>query len=264
MAHNNNLPKEQNNNNTTIGRIFKWIWQRPTVKKLRGHFKEFPYIWLCILLFFVASLLGLSSRGWPTGMVLFGVTFVLMLLLILFLPMNTVYGLMGTTGNIRFFFFNFIFITLAFAGIYQIGFFNNAGISYDINQPHIDFDLYEGKPRVETTLWSEPSMELSIIENGDGTVVRDTTKVCVELNYQPINFWFTWRNTILTALMQEPVEFFGVASTSNSSMNKDDGAKTDAQKAMYFQWVLIFQVLISWIFFGVFISLLYNKFRNES
>jgi len=31
-----------------------------------------------------------------------------------------------------------------------------------------------------------------------------------------------------------------------------------------FEWILIFHIIISWIFFGVFISLLYNKFRYES
>jgi uncharacterized membrane protein YqjE len=72
--------------------------------------------------------------------------------------------------------------------------------------------------------------------------------------------------------MQEPTDFFSIASTYNTSMvapqfspNKQlKEIELDKQKAKMFQWILIFQVLISWIFFGVFISLLYNKFRYES
>ena len=72
--------------------------------------------------------------------------------------------------------------------------------------------------------------------------------------------------------MQEPTDFFSVASTYNESMadpslSPEDQLREishDKQKSEMFQWVLIVQVLISWIFFGVFISLLYNKFRYES
>ena len=76
----------------------------------------------------------------------------------------------------------------------------------------------------------------------------------------------------MTALMQEPTDFFAAASTYNESIvdsslsKKEQVAEItlDKQKTMMFHWILIFQILISWIFFGVFISLLYNKFRYES
>lgn len=250
-------------------RFFKWIWQRPLIEKIKGHIKDFSYIWFGFILLGIAALTGSGLNGWPTGMILFGIAFAFITVLILVRPMNAVYGLMGASGSIRLFFFNFILITLIFAGIYQIGFFHDAGISYDVNQPHIDFDLFENCSRKDTTIvWSEPSNEKVVTKSvaADKTTRYDTVfhLVSSELNYQKIDFWLTWRNTILTALMQEPAEFFAVASTANSSMNKDNGAEHDRQKAAVFQWILIFQVLISWIFFGVFISLLYNKFRYES
>ena len=257
---------KSNMKNKKFVRFFKWIWQRPVIEKLKGHFKEFPYIWIGLLLLFTAALVGSGIKGWYFGVTLFGISLSLMVALILIRPMNAVYGLMGASGDIRLFFFNFVLITLVFAGIYQIGFFRNAGISYDVNQPHIYFNLFQDAPNEDTVIWSEPSIEKVVEKTNLAEMAYDTIyrEVRGKLFYQKINFGFTWRNTILTALMQEPAEFFSIASTANHSMNTENGAKLDEQKATMFHLILIFQILISWIFFGVFISLLYNKFRYES
>ena len=260
-------------------RFWKWIYNRPLWVEFRDHLKDFPYIWFGIGLIFAASLTDFLFKG-SLGILiihLYGLALGLIVALLLIRPM-------GASGDIRLFFANFILITLIFAGVYHIGFFRNAGISYDVNQPHIDFDMYVDSPRNPKKI-SVPSKEMFIYErNTDGKSERDTLWRITEtvLEYQPITFGFTWRNTILTTLMQQPVEFFSIAATANESMDSPTLSKTinssqnrflkqynkgsmqDSNKAALFYWILIIHILISWIFFGVFISLLYNKFRYES
>lgn len=250
--------------------FFRWIlWDNKIRKGIFHHLSEFLYIWLFLFLLFVAACL--ASCYWDVSTTLIGILLALTTLLVLIQPMNAVYGLMGTSGSIRLFFLNFIVITLLFAGIYQRGFFKDAGISYDVNQPHIDYNLYADGCPMEArevgqsdTICYKKMVDSMWVEE---VVVQETKR-----SYQPIGFWFTWKNTILTTLMQEPTDFFQVASTYNESMvdaslcpcQQAAEISLDRQKAKFFQWILIFQVLISWIFFGVFISLLYNKFRYES
>lgn len=170
-------------------------------------------------------------------------------------PMNVVYSLMGTSGSIQVFFANFILITLVFACIYHWGFFHNALISYDVNQPHICYDAsHINDTRRDTTIY------VKVVNNKEQ---MDTVVQLINYSYQPISFGQTWRNTLVTTLMQEPSDFFSVASTYNVQMDKAKDS-LDKDKAAVFHWLLIVQILISWIFFGVFISILYNKFRYES
>ena len=240
--------------------------------KLFRHLRDFPYVWLFFLLLSVAAALAFYGY-WGASKAVGIVAVALLVLLLLAKPMNVVYGLMGTTGSIQLFFGTFLLFTLLFAGIYQWGFFQEAGVSYDINQPHIDYGLYMGKERENVSVRLPVRRDTAIVERfadgptaDEGTMEplreRVITERAEQLNYQPISFWFTWRNTILTALMQEPVEFFAVASTYNAAIFTGN-AVLDEQKAEAFQWLLIIQILISWIFFGVFISLLYSKFRYE-
>lgn len=221
------------------------------------------------LLMIIAAILMFLGY-WELSKVFGVIAIAIIVLNFLFKPLNAVYGLMGTTGSIKLFFCNFLFITSLFATIYQLAFFEDAGISYDVNQPHIDYNLYsQGKNEAKEVIQSDTLFYKRLVNN---TWKPDTIVQESKLSYQPIGFTFTWRNTILTALMQEPTDFFLAASTYNESMvdprlSKEEQRKEiqlDKEKAMTFQWILIFQVLISWIFFGVFISLLYNKFRYES
>lgn len=246
----------------------KWLKDHTPICYFIEHFTDFWYIWAGLLALLTACLISLIS--WGVGAHIIGISLSLIAALILLRPMNAVYGLMGTSGSIHLFFIIFLFITFVFAQIYYWGFFSNAGISYDVNQPHIDYNLYAQKCPKEEIVQSDTFAYKRLIDSiyvQEGIVVHES-----KINYQTIGFWFTWRNTIMTALMQEPTEFFSAASTYNESMvdphlssNKQlKEIELDKQKAKMFQWVLIFQVLISWIFFGVFISLLYNKFRYES
>lgn len=236
----------------------------------------FPYIWILFgilsILLGVLTLIGICSSSncfWIITKCLIYAVVISISLLFVAHPMNAVYGLMGTSGSIRLFFSNFLFITFLFACIYQWAFFSKAGISYDVNQAHIDYNLYDtsNKGPIKVTHNDTISYKKLI----DSHWVRETIIQESEYNYQPIPFVETWCNTIMTTLMQEPTDFFAAATTYNSAMDEDgpvsnnkESYSLDRQKSLAFHWLLNIQILISWIFFGVFISLLYNKFRHES
>ena len=212
---------------------------------------------------------------WWCKIILLGLT-----VLIFLSPMNAVYGLMGTSGSIRLFFFNFVLISFVFASIYYFGFFKTAGITYDVNQPHIDFMKYAVKTEVDSTKTDLPILVNSIkrdtvyVEHQldsisytetiiQTQVIRDTIMPPIPLNYQPIDFWQVWRSTILTTLTQESADLLSIATVHNEAMESTN-SEVDKEKSELLEWILIFHIIISWIFFGVFISLLYNKFRYES
>ena len=118
------------------------------------------------------------------------------------------------------------------------------------------------------------------------TPVRDTTRDTVFLygfvqdqgtpyfineeihEYQKITFGDVLWNMVLTSLIQEPTDLFAATATFNQGMyHSDNGVINEAidrGRAHLFHWILILQILISWILLGVFISILYNKFRYES
>lgn len=236
------------------------------LRKLRKHLSDFPYIWIVIILLAMAALLTLCTDFWGISRVIGYCALGLLLVLLLTKPMNAVYGLMGTTGDIQTFFFNFIFITFLFAVIYHFEFFSNAGISYDVNQPHIDYQMF-AHSNSEDSLKIENSKDTIFLEHIiDSVTYKEAVVVpayAVHLHYQKINFFDVWKCTILTTLTQEPTNLLAYATTFNAGMDDAD-VNLDRQKSDIFHWILIFHIIISWIFFGVFISLLYNKFRYES
>lgn len=212
---------------------------------------------------------------WWCRILLIGLT-----VLIILRPMNAVYGLMGTRGSIPLFFINFFIISLIFSSIYYFGFFKDAGISYDVNQPHIDFQKYAVTAKADTAKTDSPIIIMSTKKDTiyvehklDSTsyketiiqtrVTRDTIMSPIPLQYQSIDFWQVWRSTILTTLTQESADLLSIATVHNEAMESTN-AGLDKEKSELFEWILIFHIIISWIFFGVFISLLYNKFRYES
>lgn len=198
-------------------------------------------------------------KQWWCGILLFALA-----LLIILRPMNAVYGLMGTTGSIRMFFTNFVIISFLFSTIYYFGFFKDAGISYDTNQPHIDYKYFvnseNGSPRVSVkydTIFVEHQLDSISFKE---ILIHETRD---SLHYQSIGFVQLWRSSILTTLTQEPTDLLANAPAYNTTIESSD-SDLDKQMSSAFEWVLIFHILISWIFFGVFISLLYTKFRHES
>lgn len=246
------------------------------IKRGCRHFLHFWPIVLILTLLFGASYYAMD-HDWTTYKNIVMVVLCLLILLLCGKPMNAVYGLMGTSGSIRLFFVNFILITLLFAGVYYYAFFKSAGISYDVNQPHIDFQRYALLTKADTTRSDSPYIIVSTkrdtiyVEHKFDTtsytetiiqthVTRDTLPA---LHYQPIEFLQVWRSTILTTLTQESADLLAFATVHNKAMVSTN-VSLDKEKSDLFEWILIFHIIISWIFFGVFISLLYNKFRYES
>ena len=161
-------------------------------------------------------------------------------------PMNIIYGLIGTRGNIQLFFIYSIIINFLFSGIYYSAFFYNAGITYETNQAHVEFCL------PNTT-------ETEIMLNGDEEFLPSTSKDTIH-TYHKATYCWVLQNTFLTSLMQEPSDFFSICSTFTGT--KQEKCDPNYEMARCFYWFLIFHILISWILLGVFISLIYQKFRN--
>ena len=210
------------------------------------HLRAFWTPWLVFLLMFAAAFLPLPWR-----------LYLLLLLMLVFIivllckPMNMIYGLIGTRGDIKLFFRMFIYINIFFSGFYYFGFFEHAGITYDINQPHVEFNLFESCSEDGIPVLCDGDKETLPIESSDS----------IHFYYRTTYPWVL-KNTILTSLMQEPTDFFSVTSTfTGSYLKKQDSSDLITET---FHWFLIFHILVSWILLGVFISLLYSKFRNES
>lgn len=238
-----------------------------SIRRFRSHLRDFPYIWILIFALIISAFIAyFSPHKWELAAVLCGCALFLITVLLLFKPMNAVYGLIGASGSIRLFFGNFILITVIFAGIYQLEFFQNAGISYDVNQPHIDFEMFAGSNKSDSTRVFVKNKTVYLEHHLDSTIVHESViqSSTDEIQYQRIGFWEVWKSTILTTLTQEPTDLFNIAYTHNSSIEEETCEEINRQKSQLFHWILIFHIIISWIFFGVFISLLYNKFRYES
>lgn len=219
---------------------------------------------------------------------------VLALLMFLFVaalvikPMNVIHGMIGTRGNIVMFFVMFFFINFLISSIYYNGFFRNAGITYDVSQPHVEYNIFKGFPR---------DTEAIVVDHGEAVSLADGQGVVKHFGWEgdPVFFpkdWremmmnkakakaehhpsdipvsahyyhrirYTWvlQNTLLTSLMQEPTEFYSFTCTYSGDHKAAD---KNIKLTRSFHWFLVFHILISWIFLGVFISLIYQKFRNN-
>lgn len=258
--------------------IILWLLEQPTIQRFYRFSKEFIYIWILLLILFVTSCFTLCDViQWTSSNIIIKIILSLIAVQFFIRPMNAVYGLMGTSGSIPRFFLNFFLITLIFAKIYFWAFFYNAGISYDVNQPHIDFQKYADTTDTKSAMTDSPIIIVStkrdtvyIEHKLDSTsytetvinkyITRDTI---MPPHYQPINFMQVWRSTILTTLTQESTDLLDIATVHNEAVESTN-VGLDEEKSELFEWILIFHIIISWIFFGVFISLLYNKFRYES
>lgn len=253
---------------------FKAFWE--LIAKIPSHLRDFSLIWVFLILI---ALGAIYSCKWVAYA---GLTCVLLLVTSPSRPMNVVYGLIGTSGSIRIFFISFCLISFVFAGIFYWGFFNHSYISYDTNQPHVHFVSLEtvSSDQAETCC-SMTELDNSMARNPNHkhpVALSDTVFIHSEngilsfflqpVVYQRVSFYQVLRNTITTSLIQEPTDLFAATAVFNQENYSHDGyclhAKYDKAKSELFHWILILQILISWILFGVFISILYNKFRYES
>lgn len=208
------------------------------------HLVSFWFPWLVLIAMLVVSCLSVPNE--MTYLVILVFVFLAMLL---FRPMNIIYGLIGTHGYIGLFFFVFFFINFLFAKIYYHTCFEKAGITYDINQPHVEFDLFDSYEGIERMVLCSDSLERL------PATCKDTAHY-----YYRVDFSWVMRNTLLTSLMQEPTDFFSVSNTYTGQRQGKEDPNYDMAK--FFHWFLIFHILVSWILLGVFISLVYQRFRK--
>lgn len=176
-------------------------------------------------------------------------------------PMSAVYGLVGGSASIQTFLLNFFLITVIFSFVYWGLFFNNAGISYDGDNPQLQYAMTDSVQikydTVSRVIVEERITDSSITHQQVIQTYVDT----VATNYHSISYWMVLKNSFLTSLTQGPSDFFFQVSDFGENMNTISAEK---DKTALFSIILLLHVLISWLFLGVFISLLYSKFRYEA
>ncbi len=257
-------------------------------KDIRRFFKDFGTGWILLAVLIIASIMH-TFGNWTAGDWTSRIILIFFLAYIALKPMNAVYAFIGTKGSISHFVQLIIVINIIFSFIYYCGFFHNAGITYDSNQPYISYGMFKDSPKSDSTfvivheirgIDTEASHSLYISKRIDnkGLVYKDTLVVITparsitpyyeeEHIYKRINLITVIQNTALTSLMQEPTDLFATGVTFNNIKlpeEQDLNGCNDYMMSRLFSWILVLQVFISWIFFGVFISILYNKFRYES
>lgn len=72
------------------------------------------------------------------------------------------------------------------------------------------------------------------------------------MKYVPFDSWLIAENTFLTALMSEPYQQFSAVISDRTN-----------DELKYFWIIVVVQIGMSWIFLGIFISSVYQKFRKE-
>lgn len=257
--------------------------------KFKYYISDFHIVWVIFSILIVAGILAALGH-WGVAKYVFLFALVFFLGFVTIKPMNAVYGLNGTSGNISKFICLVIVFNVIFSSIYYWGFLMNSGISYDINQPYVSYGMFYNIPKDSTTipivLRHEVKNETTeskayyisqkTLPSGD---IQYDTLVFVspampssiyyeeEHLYNRIQWPKVFQNTLMTSLMQEPTDLFSNCSVYNNINNPEEqnlNGYIDEESCRFFTWILLVQVFISWIFFGVFISILYNKFRYES
>ena len=262
----------------------KNIWN-----KFKYYISDFHTIWVIFSILIGAGVLA-ALRNWNAAKYVFLFALVFFLVFVTIKPMNAVYGLNGTSGNISKFICLVIVFNVIFSSIYYLGFLMNAGISYDINQPYVSYGMFYNAPcdsttkavvlqhEVKSKTTEAKSYYISKKELSSGKVQYDTLIFVSpatptshyydeEHLYNRIRWVKVLQNTLMTSLMQEPTDLFSCCSVYNNINNPQEqnlNGYIDEESCRFFTWILLVQVFISWIFFGVFISILYNKFRYES
>jgi len=253
------------------------------------YFSDFHTIWVIFAILILAGLFTTLGH-WCISKCFFIFALLCFLVFTLSKPMNVVYGLNGTSGNISKFISLVFVFNVIFSFIYFGGFLKNAGITYDINQPYVSYGMYYNVPSdidaKTTILQHEIKGDTGVLKSyyitprklGAGEIQYDTLVFISpssasnryfeeEHLYNRIRWYQVFQNTLLTSLMQEPTDLFSCCSVYNninSPQEQNLNGFNDEESCRFFTWILLVQVFISWIFFGVFISILYNKFRYES
>ncbi len=246
--------------------------------RLIPHLYLFWLPWSLLLLILISALSCSPSR-----LVWLAILMALFVFLLVMRPLNVIHGLIGTRGDIRMFFFMFLLINVLISVVYYYGFFKNAGITFDVSQPHVEFGLFEKLGKDVDAMMVEDGKPIEMVQGGvvkelkwNGIVPRKAARIDANFSnkverippkggetahfYHRINYRWVLQNTLTTSLMQEPTEFYSFACTYSGDHEEGD---RNIKMANGFHWFLLFHILISWIVLGVFIALIYQKFRNN-
>lgn len=232
-----------------------------TNKRFWNHLLDFWVVWV---LLFVILVFSWAVHWVPWVKYVVYISAVLFVVYMLYKPMATVYGLIGGSANIRTFLFNFFLITFLFSFVYYNLFFKDAGVCFDGNNPILCYSIFEGEKNVNERALLDTT-HLMVVEER----ITDSARVCEQviqtkvdtLCYHRVSYWLVLKNSFLTSLTQSPSDFFFQVSDFGENMNT---ITFDNERTSIFSIILLLHVLISWLFLGVFISLLYSKFRYEA
>lgn len=245
------------NKNTNLKYPREWFSKK--YLSIKHHIADFWFVWGLMLLLLLVSLIVPIPKSWVTILEL------LLFSYIVFKPMGAVYALVGASTSIRAFFINFLLISMAFMGIYYGLFFKNAGICYDGNVPNINYTIFQDYPKEQQIIEVNDTIRTSFYEERiiNGTsVTEEVRQTRVEvLTYQRITLGCVCENTLITSLTQDPSDFYYIISDLGENIN---AVSSDPKKTRLFTYTLLLHILISWLFLGVFISLVYSKFRYEA
>ena len=179
-------------------------------------------------------------------------------------PMQIVYGLIGTKGDISKFIIMFAVVVMCFTTTYYNAFFKDSGLTYDVDLPQVEYNLFSNDIELKDSgivKTMNQNIDIAIgryVDCCDESFVHDPDKQCNGCRYyKRITFPFVLRQTFLTSLTTSPTEFFNCVSADYKNNDKNP------KYTRLFNLILLYQIIISWIFLGVFISLIYQKFRNE-
>ena len=247
----------------SFGQVFNTMFRRLpiAVQDFCRYCCNFPVSVFAFLFLFVASAVLDSQTSLYAWIVYVLLSFFLLVLVTR--PMQLVYGLVGTKGDIRKFILMFVYVILSFSGVYYYGFLKDAGVTYNLDVPQIEYCLFS-EDNKDVLRYDYNTIPLNKGINSELGQYVYCAHESLNHNsdseyhyYKKINYWFGLRQTAISALTSSPSDFF-IAATTNY---KD--SSVDCQMTRLFNLLVLFQILISWIFLGVFISLIYQKFRNE-
>ena len=157
----------------------------------------------------------------------------------------------------------FTFVIFSFSGIYYCGFLKDAGVTYSMNVPQIEYRMFTPENAHILEHDYQTLEENKGINRHLGQYVScnhesfNYNEDCGSHYYKRINYWFVLKQTAMSAMTSSPSDFFVAASANFKDTD------VDCQMTKLLHLIVLFQVLFSWIFLGVFISLIYQKFRNE-
>lgn len=246
----------------------KGVLENHSSSKFRTWLKDFGRFFLGFPVSFIvlASMILLSLFCSPANPIFFWSLisiYGLAIIMLLFKPMQVVYGLVGTKGDIRKFIFMFALVISCFSFTYYNSLFKDAGVTYNMDVPQVEYRLFSDDYILEES--QEVKMMNSLLHNTskgkyvnccNETFIHNTEQVPYRY-YKKVTLPFILRQTFLTSLTTSPTDFY----TSVSINYKNN--EIDHKYTRLFNLILLYQILVSWIFLGVFISLIYQKFRNE-